>query len=93
MADIEREARGRFAANVERLRRRDGLSVESLAERSRIDGAELGKILRGEIEVGYRAVALLAGALGVQPGELFAGIRWIPPGEEGGGTFEIEPPP
>jgi transcriptional regulator with XRE-family HTH domain len=93
MADIEREARERFAANVERLRRRDGLSVEVLAERAGIEGAELGKILRGKIEVSYRAIAQLAGALGVQPEELFAGIRWIPPREDGGGAFEIGPIP
>jgi transcriptional regulator with XRE-family HTH domain len=89
MADTEREARERFAANIERLRRRDGLSVQALAERSRIDGRELEGILRGEGEAGYATIALLAGALGVEPGELFRGIRWIPSGEGDGGRFEV----
>jgi transcriptional regulator with XRE-family HTH domain len=81
MADTDREARERFAANIERLRRREGLSVEELAERSAVDAGELGEILRSDREVGYGTIAALAGALGVRAGELFEGITWTPPGE------------
>jgi transcriptional regulator with XRE-family HTH domain len=82
--------RERFAANVERLRRGKGISVEALAERSTVDPRLLGEIMRGEREAGYETIALLAGALGVEPGELFRGIVWIPPGEGGAGRFEVE---
>jgi transcriptional regulator with XRE-family HTH domain len=81
MADTDREAREHFAANIERLRRRDGLSVAALAARSAVDARELREILRGDREAAYGTIAALAGALGVEPGELFEGIRWTPPGE------------
>jgi transcriptional regulator with XRE-family HTH domain len=92
MADTDREARERFAANIERLRRRDGLSIEGLAARSGMDGDELTEILSAEREAGYGAIAALAGALAVEPAELFEGIRWTP-GEEGRpGGLEVEEP-
>jgi transcriptional regulator with XRE-family HTH domain len=90
MADTDREARERFAANIERLRRRDGLSVEDLAERAQIDDSELDEILRAESEATYTAVLLLAGALGVEPGALIEGIRWIPPRDGQPGRYAID---
>jgi transcriptional regulator with XRE-family HTH domain len=89
MADTDREARERFAANIERLRRRDGRSVEELARRAQLHVRELEGILRAEDEADYTSIALLAGALGVEPGELFRGIRWVPPGAEGPGRYVI----
>lgn len=80
MADTDRDARERFAANIERLRHRDGLSVEALAERAEVDVRELREILGADREATYGTIAALAGALGVEPVELFEGIRWIPPG-------------
>jgi transcriptional regulator with XRE-family HTH domain len=90
MAETHEEARERFAANVERSRRGKGISVTELAERSTVDPRQLGEILRGDREPGYATIALLAGALGVEPGELFRGIAWIPPEEGGEGRFEVE---
>lgn len=58
------------------------MSVEQLADRSDIETRELGDILSADREAPYGTIAALAGALGVEPGELFEGIRWIPPGEE-----------
>jgi transcriptional regulator with XRE-family HTH domain len=81
MADTDRDARERFAANIERLRRREGLTVEGLAARSDLDAAELGEILSADREAGYGTIAAIAGALGVVPGELFEGIDRTPPGE------------
>jgi transcriptional regulator with XRE-family HTH domain len=92
MAETHEEARERFAANVERLRRGKGISVEALAERSTVDPGELGEVLSGDREAGYATIALLAGALGVEPGELFRGIAWVPPEEGGEGRFEVEEP-
>jgi transcriptional regulator with XRE-family HTH domain len=82
MADTDRDARERFAANIERLRRRDGLSVEELAARADVDARELEEILGADREAAYGTIAALAGALGVEVGELFEGIRWTPPGDE-----------
>jgi transcriptional regulator with XRE-family HTH domain len=82
MADTDREARERFAANVERLRRRKGMSAESLAERSGIDAGELDEILRADREPDYEAIARLSGAFGVDPGKLFEGIGRIPGGDD-----------
>ena len=62
MADTDREARERFAANIERLRRREGLSVEELAGRSEVDAGELGEILRADREADYGTIAALAAA-------------------------------
>lgn len=90
MAHIDREARERFAANVERLRRRDGPTVEELADRARIDPRELTEILGGKREAGYATIARLAAALGAEPDDLLRGIRWIPPGADGQGRFEVE---
>ncbi|MGH2940007.1 MAG: helix-turn-helix domain-containing protein [Solirubrobacterales bacterium] len=89
MADTDRELRERFAANIERLRRRGGFSVEELAERSDLDARELEEILRADRETAYGTIAALAGVFGVQPEELLEGIRWVPPGEAGDGRFEV----
>lgn len=80
MADTDRDARERFAANIERLRRRDGSSVDELAERADVEAGELEEILRADREAAYGTIAAIAGALGVHVGELFEGIRRPPPG-------------
>ena len=90
MADTDREARERFAANVERLRRREGLSSVSLAERAGIDVRQLEAILRADEEADYGTIARLSGALGVGPADLLEGIRWIPPGEDERGRYAID---
>lgn len=79
----------RFAANVERLCRQHGYSRERLAELSGIGGEELDSILRGDAEASVEAVYRLAGALGVAPGDLHAGVAWVPDGE-GGGEYWVE---
>lgn len=91
MGDTDRHARERFAANVEGWRRRRGLSVKELAERSQIDDDELASILRGETEAGAGAIYMIAGALGVDPGELFRGVIWVPPAMGGDGYVVEEP--
>ena len=92
MADTDRDARERFAANIERLRRRDGSSVEQLAARTAIDGDELEAILAAEREADYGTIVALAGAFGVDPGDLFEGIDWIPGDQGRPGRFEIDGP-
>jgi transcriptional regulator with XRE-family HTH domain len=79
----------RFAANVDRLRGERGYTVDQLAERSRLGREELAAILRGETEAHVDSIYLLAGSLGVTPGELYEGVAWVPDGE-GGGEYRID---
>ena len=89
MAQKPEDARRRFAANVERLRRQRDYSFERLAERSGIGPGELEAILGGEGEASAESILRLAGALEVAPGELHAGVAWAPDGE-GGGGYRVE---
>ncbi|MBS1892228.1 MAG: helix-turn-helix transcriptional regulator [Actinobacteria bacterium] len=92
MADTDRDARERFAANIERLRRRDGSSVEQLAARAAMDGAELAEILAAEREADYGTIVALAGVFDVEPGDLFEGIDWIPGDGDRPGGFKVDGP-
>jgi transcriptional regulator with XRE-family HTH domain len=91
MTDTHREVQARFGANVEGLRQRRGMSVEALAERCQLGRVDLAEILSGEAEAGANIVYLLAGALGVDPGDLFQGITWASPAD-GGRGYVIESP-
>jgi len=86
------DARMRFAANVERLCRQHGYSMDQLVERSQIGRDELDAILRGEAGADVDSIYRLAGALEVTPGELYEGVAWVPDGE-GGGEFRIDGAP
>lgn len=77
------------------VREREGMSLTALSHR-----ADVGEELIRELEhagghVPRTATVLrLAGALGVRPGELVAGVRWVPTEivrEEGG--FEVAEDP
>jgi transcriptional regulator with XRE-family HTH domain len=93
MTDKKREAqaRERFAANLESLRQGCGLSLDVLADRAELGDHELARILNGEIEVRAGTIYLLAGAPGVESGELFSGIAWVPPADEGDGYVIDDP--
>jgi transcriptional regulator with XRE-family HTH domain len=88
MTDRDREAQARFGANVEGLLQRRGMSVEALAERAQLGLDDLAQILSGEDEASADSVYRLAGALGVDPGELFSGMSWTPAG--GGNGYVID---
>jgi transcriptional regulator with XRE-family HTH domain len=85
MNEASREARDRLGANIEDLRRRRGLSVEALAERSQLPPDDLARILSGEAEARASTIYLLAGALDSAPDELFRGVAWAPPADGGAG--------
>jgi transcriptional regulator with XRE-family HTH domain len=91
MTDKSKDARIRFGANVERLRSSRGYSLDRLAERSQLERAEIEAILRGEAEIDVDSVYLLAGSLGVSPGDLYEGVAWVPDGR-GGGEFRVDEP-
>lgn len=84
------DPRRHFAEKVAQLQRERGFSQEALAARAKLDPAELEAILRGEDEVALDAVFLLAGALGVKPGELLVRIAWDPDSEKGRGGYRLD---
>jgi len=53
---------------------------DSLAAEAGIDSSALAKIIGGEQEADSEALIRIAGALGVDVGVLFEGIRWTPDG-------------
>jgi transcriptional regulator with XRE-family HTH domain len=89
MAEKSKDARMRFAANVERRRKELGYSPGELAERSRLGEGELEAILRGDAEARADSVYRLAGSLDVSPGALYEGVAWVPDGE-GGGEYRVD---
>ncbi len=64
----------RFAANVERLRERRGLTQEQLGWAAGIHQTAIARIEKGERKPTLDTVFKLAGGLEVPPAELFSGI-------------------
>jgi transcriptional regulator with XRE-family HTH domain len=88
MTDQNLNAHSYFARQVARLQFERGLSIAALAERAGIDRATLELILRGEGEVAADTILLLAGALGVEPGDLLNGLAWVRD-SQGGGEYRL----
>jgi transcriptional regulator with XRE-family HTH domain len=68
----------RSGSNLRRLRRREGLSQEQLAERASLHRTEIGRLEHGERVCRIDTLIRLAGAMAVPPGELLEGIDWVP---------------
>jgi transcriptional regulator with XRE-family HTH domain len=76
--------------NIRRLREATGDSQETLAHK-----ASLHRTVVTDIENGHRVpraptILKLAGALGVDPGEFFAGMQWVSPKPAKPGHFDLE---
>jgi len=69
---------GGFGENLRRCRRRAGVSQEELGWRSSLHRTEVGLLERGERVPRIDTLIKLACALEVEPGELLAGIDWMP---------------
>ncbi len=65
----------KFAANVRRIRAEKGLTQDELAQGASMDPAEIRRIESGRRDPGVRVLTRVAAGLGVEPGELLAGIR------------------
>jgi transcriptional regulator with XRE-family HTH domain len=65
----------KFAANVRRLRLEKGLTQDVLAAGAAMDPAEVRRIESGRRDPGVRVLSRVANGLGVEPAELFDGIR------------------
>jgi transcriptional regulator with XRE-family HTH domain len=67
-----------YGRNLRRIRRERGYSQEELAFRAEVHRTEISLLERGKRDPGVNMTLRLAGALGVAPGELFAGAAFIP---------------
>ena len=68
----------RFGANLNRARKRSGLSQEALAARASLHRTHIGLLERGERLARIDTAVKLAGALDIALGDLLAGITWQP---------------
>jgi transcriptional regulator with XRE-family HTH domain len=83
-----------YGRNLRRLRKERGFSQEGLAERAELHRTQVGMVERGERGAGPDVTWKLAGALGVAPGELFAGAAYVPAenGREARYTYDAAEP-
>jgi transcriptional regulator with XRE-family HTH domain len=80
-----------FGANLRYCRRRAGLSQEETAVLASLHRTAVGQLERGERVARADTIAKLAGALNIDPGDLFDGIVWET-GAVSVGRFELPEP-
>jgi transcriptional regulator with XRE-family HTH domain len=71
-----RDLAERFGANLHSCRDRAGISQEELGFRADLHRTEIGMLERGIRLPRIDTLLKLAGALGVEPGELLDGMGW-----------------
>jgi len=69
-----------FGRNLACCRKRVGISQEETAVRASLHRTAVGQIERAERVCRIDTLVKLAGALGVEPGELLDGLSWEPGG-------------
>jgi DNA-binding XRE family transcriptional regulator len=79
-----------FGPNLKYWRAKRGYSQERLAELAEIHRTEVGLLENGKREPKYGIINKLAGALGIEQGELFKGATFIP-SDDGEGRFTYDP--
>jgi transcriptional regulator with XRE-family HTH domain len=72
------EVARQFGANLVRLRKRAGISQEELGFRSDLHRTEVGMLERGIRLPRIDTLLKVAGALGLEPGDLLDGLSWTP---------------
>jgi XRE family transcriptional regulator, regulator of sulfur utilization len=77
----------RFGDNLRRKRKLADLSQDDLAFRASLHRTEVSQLERGLRRARVDTVAKLAGAIEIDPGDLFEGIVWKP-GEVRRGRFK-----
>jgi transcriptional regulator with XRE-family HTH domain len=70
------EPRDRFAVNLRRARQKKQISQEELGFRCELHRTEISLLERGGREPRLGTIVKLAGALGMTPEDLCAGIEW-----------------
>lgn len=79
-----------FGENLARCRRKASMSQEELGIRASLHRTEISQLERGLRVARIDTLLKLAGALGVSPNELIAGIDWSP-GSATAGRFMAAP--
>ncbi len=79
----------RLAANLRAARVKVGISQEELGDRCDLHRTEISLLERAGREPRYATMLKLAGALGIDPREFFAGSRW----DYEAARFVVDPPP
>lgn len=82
------DLRDRFAENLIRCRQAANLSQEELAMRASLNRTQISLLENSQRTPRIDTVVKVAGALGVEPGELLRGMRWEPSVTRPG-SFEI----
>lgn len=70
----------RFGQNLARCRRQAGFSQEELGVLASLHRTEIGMLERGVRLARIDTLIKLAGAMEIPPGDLLAGVDWIPAG-------------
>jgi transcriptional regulator with XRE-family HTH domain len=65
-------------------------SQRAIAEVAEVDLKQFGKIENADAAPRITTLIQIAGALGISPAELIAGLRWIPGENRGFGHIEYE---
>jgi transcriptional regulator with XRE-family HTH domain len=83
-----------YGRNLRRIRNERGYSQEGLAFRAEVHRTEVSLLERGKRDPGVNMTLRLAGALGVDPGELLAGAAFVPSedGREAHFLYEVPKP-
>ena len=68
---VERRLRFEFGQSLRALRKAKGLTQESIADKANVDRSYMGRIERGEVELGLRYIYRIAAALAISPRKLF----------------------
>lgn len=87
---VDRAAAERFGRNLFMARRRAGFSQEELAGLCALHRPEIGLLEHGRRLPRADTLVKLLAALEARPGELLAGITWVP-ARGRGGTFVVKP--
>jgi transcriptional regulator with XRE-family HTH domain len=85
------EIAAKLGANLVRLRTEAGLDRAALEKRAELDEGAVSRLEEGQELPGAEDLVRLGGALGIDPGVFYEGVRWTPPGD-GGAGYEIDPP-
>jgi transcriptional regulator with XRE-family HTH domain len=80
-----------YGRNLRRIRKERGYSQEALAFRAEVHRTEVSLLERGKRDPGVNMTLRLAGALGVDPGELLAGAAFIPSKDGREAHFTYDP--
>lgn len=68
--------RHRFAVNLQKVRRKAGITQQELGDRCDLHRTEISLLERGGREPRLGTIVKLASALGVDPEVLCTGVRW-----------------